>query len=58
MIKFLIEKTNFNLEFSTWTFIKEYLKHKNIEYTEIEPGDIDTIVKKTLSKVNEFESVS
>ena len=35
MIKFLIEKTNLNVEFSTWTFIKEYLKYKNIECTEV-----------------------
>ena len=36
----------------------DIITNNNIEYTEIEPGDIDTIVKKTLSKVNEFESVS
>ena len=36
----------------------DIITNNNIEYSEIEPGDIDTIVKKTLSKVNEFESVS
>jgi hypothetical protein len=34
------------------------IKDNDIEYSIIEPGDIETIVKKTLSKINEFQSVS
>ena len=33
------------------------IKDNDIEYSIIEPGDIDTVIKKTLSKINEFENL-
>jgi hypothetical protein len=34
------------------------ITNNNIEYSEIEPGDIDTIVRKTWYIVNEFQNIS
>jgi len=34
------------------------IKENNITYSEIEPGDVDSIVRKTFFIINEFENVS